>query len=93
MSQQTPIKSTSYASRALELAMRDILDGLADLATWSAYRSVPGSFEILSIEPPNGRVQVGERCSTAVLRPPTQRSSDVVSYLMERESRTVRLSA
>lgn len=38
---------------ALEMTMRDVLDNMADFGTQFAYdSSMPGCFEILSIEPP-----------------------------------------
>jgi len=36
----------------LELTMREVLDCMDDFACGFAYQSVPGVFEILSIEPP-----------------------------------------
>jgi len=38
---------------ALELTMRDVLDGLDDFACEFAYSNRPGEFEILAIEPPS----------------------------------------
>ena len=37
----------------LELTMRDSLEGLTDLASEFAYQSMPGEFEIISIEAPS----------------------------------------
>lgn len=36
----------------LELTMREVLDCMDDFACGFAYKSVPGVFEIISIEPP-----------------------------------------
>lgn len=83
---------------ALELAVRDSLDGLQELASEFAYRSNPHVMEILSIEPPGTDPYAPEavpaaRATTARLVRPTQaaaaRSTDVVAFLIERE----RLSA
>jgi hypothetical protein len=43
---------TLHADRALELMMRDSLEGMADFATMFGYQPWPGEFEIISIEPP-----------------------------------------
>jgi hypothetical protein len=43
---------TLHADRALELMMRDSLEGMADFATMFGYRPWPGEFEIISIESP-----------------------------------------
>jgi|GEM_PF-2282439 len=37
---------------ALEMTMRDVLDGMEEFTATSAWESTPGCFEILSIEPP-----------------------------------------
>jgi hypothetical protein len=44
---------TLHADRALELMMRDSLEGMADFATMFGYRPWPGEFEIISIESPD----------------------------------------
>lgn len=38
----------------LELTMREVLDGLDDLASGFAWQSTPGVFEIIAIEAPEG---------------------------------------
>lgn len=42
----------SHGSKALEMIMRDVIDGMEDLATMAGYAPQPGScFEILEITP------------------------------------------
>jgi len=74
--------------KALELKMAETLSGLADFATAFGYRSVPNTVEILSVEAPRAPRERLERAP--VYRVPLRRSNDVVSFLIERESRGLR---
>lgn len=64
--------------KALEMTMRDVLDGLEDFATLAAYEASGGVFEILSIEPPNA---------------PTAERATLPSPAEERHVATLRLIA
>ena len=44
-------KKTLIADQALELMMRDTLEGMEDFATAFGFRPWPGDFEIISVEP------------------------------------------
>ncbi len=85
-------KAPVRGNKALEMQMRDALDGLHDSASYFAFQSVPHSLEILSIEPPKGdTVGNGERVLAPVYRVPprhAERSQDIVEYLMAREERS-----
>ena len=65
--------------------MRDVLDGLEEAATWQGYDPMPGTFEILSIEPP-GRIST-ENQSVIPFRFGAEagRSNNVVDFLINRE--------
>ena len=54
---------------ALEMTMRDVMDNLEDLGSQQAYASIPGCFEILSIEPPE-QPSAPARRSAAILAYP-----------------------
>jgi hypothetical protein len=60
---------------ALEMTMRDVMDNLEDLGSQYAYASVPGCFEILSIEPPE-QPPAPARPSAAILTYPAPASAD-----------------
>jgi hypothetical protein len=56
-----PAKTPRIGDKALEMTMRDVLDGLEDFATMAGYEAYsPETFEILSIESPDGRVLEGK---------------------------------
>jgi len=84
-------KKTTTGSKLLELTMQDVLDGLGDAATYMNYQSIPETVEILSIGPadqllpPHSEViQLAQRPN---LHATSQRSSDIVDYLLQRELR------
>lgn len=73
----------------LELAMRDVLGGLEDAATYMNYQSVPDSVEVLSIGPVDQAIpvhseviQLNERLASNNI---FQRSTNIVDYLLQRE--------
>lgn len=45
-------EKTIHADQAIELMMRDVLEGMEDFATQFGYRPWPGEFQIISIAPP-----------------------------------------
>ena len=45
-------KKQSQSNQALEMQMRDVLDGLEEMACYFSYQAIDESFEILSIERP-----------------------------------------
>jgi len=67
--------------KALEITMRDVLDGLEDAASYINYQSVPDTIEILSIEPP-GRLN---QQNSQVIKLEVTRSQNIVDYLLQRE--------
>jgi hypothetical protein len=69
--------------------MQDVLDDLTDFVSAFAYQSIPGSLTILSISPPEADAGL-PRPRASVTRVPARRSSDVVSFLLEREDRNTR---
>lgn len=48
---ETPDTKTAVSDRALELIMRDVLDGLFELSLESSFTAHGGEFEILEIHP------------------------------------------
>jgi len=82
-------KKKITGSKLLELTMRDVLDGLEDAATYMNYQSMPDSVEILSIEPADqaipSRSEVIPFAQRIDLNTISQRSSDIVDYLLQRE--------
>lgn len=84
-------KKKTTGSKLLELTMRDVLDGLEEAATYMNYQSMPDSVEILSIEPAaqsipthSEVIQLSQRLG---LTNTARRSTDIVDYLLQRESR------
>lgn len=82
---KVPVKG----SKALELAMCDVMEGMADSASYFAFRSTPDTLEILSIEPP-GREPI-KRETAKVLSLHKMRSHDIVDYLYRREAQLERI--
>ncbi len=84
--------SRKIADKALELRMRDALEGLADFATRFAWTSTPGTLTILSIEapPPDAAGAPPPATRAPVVPVGCRRSRDVVSFLLEREARRER---
>ena len=83
-------KAPVRGNKALEMQMRDVLDGLHDSACYFGFQSVPQSLEILSIEPPKGDLAHHPRPTATIYRVPTrhaERSQDIVEFLMLREER------
>ena len=74
--------------KALEIIMRDVLDSLHDSACYHAFNPHSDCVQILSISPPatSDTPHINE---TATIHPlPKRRSTNVLDYLMERESRS-----
>lgn len=76
--------SSKMGNKALEMIMRDVLDGLTDLAMEANYSPQNGHFSILSIESPE--VSSHEPVKTAA-KPIRQykRKADIISFIEERE--------
>lgn len=67
--------------------MRDVLGGLEESATYFAYRPGCDDMEILSIEAPGPDPHRHRTAAASIHSLPDQsRSSDIVSYLLRRES-------
>lgn len=75
--------------KRLELKMRDVLDGLEDLATYMSYKSTPETIEILSIEPVDrpvpGQSQLIHLNQHVSIENNSERSSNIANYLIRRE--------
>ncbi len=82
-------------SKALEMAMRDVLDCLEEAANYSQYQSEYNTVQILSIEelktghPETSTLDEPRQITNiySVSNPPLHRSKDVVSFLFEREEK------
>jgi hypothetical protein len=72
--------------QALEMTMRDVIEGLLDSACYFAYRSTPDTLEILSIEPPKPGNWEQPSAEIIQVKDFQQRSRDIVEYLMRRET-------
>lgn len=75
-------------SKALEMSMRDVLDGLEEAVNYVQYHSTTESIQIISIDRPHADFHKRSQRSSniySVTNPPLHRSIDVVSYLIERE--------
>ncbi|VAW92673.1 hypothetical protein MNBD_GAMMA21-560 [hydrothermal vent metagenome] len=73
--------------KALELAMRDTLDGLFDTAAYIGFHSSPETMHILSIEQPKS-VNFSRPPAQIV---PVQSVQDITDYLIQRELHLERL--
>jgi hypothetical protein len=79
----------SQGSKVLEITMRDAMDGLADSATYFAYRSNPNVLEILSIEPAKTLCFDKKPAKIFHVKP----SQDIAEYLIQRELELERVSS
>ncbi|GMR07508.1 MAG: hypothetical protein BMS9Abin26_0511 [Gammaproteobacteria bacterium] len=75
---------SKMGNKALEMVMRDVLDGLTDFAMEANYSPQNGHFSILSIESPD------EAAQEPTVKPARQcrqhkRKADVISFIVERE--------
>jgi hypothetical protein len=86
-------KKPVSGTKALEMTMRDVMDGLYDSACTFAYRSTPDTLEILSIEPPKGDPFAMPTTRAKVHRIPVHRTTNVVDYLMAREEEQLQIGA
>ena len=67
---------TRVSDRALEMVMRDVLDGLMELSLVSAYREHGVDFEIIAIEKEHGD---GDR-GASVDKAPDVYSADILNF-------------
>lgn len=74
------IKLSMRGIKRLEIAMRDVMDGLEDAANYMNYHSSPNIVEILSIEPAD-RIMPSE----SKVIPLKSSTSDIVEYITQRE--------
>ena len=81
------VKISTRGIKRLEVAMRDVLDGLEDAATYMNYQSVPDIVEILSIEPPGQETQPRNSVISLINKnsADSSKSENVVDYLIKRE--------
>ncbi len=87
-----PDKQSCSRDRALQMRMRDVLDGLEELACASAQYMQEGGFEILSIEPPPAEdpVRLSGRASihTLPVRNRPDECTDIADWLIQQEQKT-----
>jgi len=74
-------------SKALEMRMRDTMDGIFDSALYFAFRSSPETLQILSIEPPKP-VNFNQPPAEVVS---VRAYQDITDYLIQRELHLERL--
>lgn len=86
---KVPIKG----DKSLEMVMRDVMAGLADAASYIAYRSTPDTLEILSIEPPKDVLFLRTPPTDNVTPLRRTRSNDIVDFLVCRETRLERIKS
>jgi len=73
-------------TKALEMIMRDVLDGMEEFASISGYSASPCEFEILGKEAPE---KAAAKKQTRKRRKP----ADIVSFIEIREQNALKLSA
>ncbi|MDH5395302.1 MAG: hypothetical protein OEW97_03440 [Gammaproteobacteria bacterium] len=78
-------KLSARGLKALEITMRDVLDGLEDAASYMNYNSFPDTVEILSIEPPGRPVKSKQATLRIIPHADEKRSTNVVDFLFQRE--------
>ena len=79
--------------KSLEMAMRDVMDSLADSACYFAYRSTPDTLEILSIEPPKQINFDNPHAQVIPVQAYQSRSRNIVDFLIRRETELERMTA
>ena len=86
-----PIKHSCSQDRALEMRMRDALDGLEELACVSAQQMVLEGFEILSIDPPPEEDPVLRSTRASIHSLPVKykadERSDIANWLIQQEQK------
>jgi hypothetical protein len=90
---KTQRKIPVKGEKRLEMAMRDVMDGLADSACYFAFRSTPDTLEILSIEPPKPTTWEQHSAEIIQVKDFQSRSRDIVEFLIRRETALERLAA
>ncbi len=90
MSKKLDIRS-SAGSKGQEFLMREVLEGLEEVATMLSYDPWPGEFEIIAIYPPE-QEDARHREETVIKSPPERPKADVISY-QERKDLMLKLSA
>lgn len=84
-------QTVKRGSKALEMTMRDVFDGLEDISNSTQYNCAPETVQILSIESPETDTGSSRKQLTniySISNPPIlHRSKDVVSFLLEREQK------
>lgn len=78
-------------SKALEMIMRDVLDGMEELANIASFDAAQAEFEILAIEKPNA-VKPAKSANDAT-HPDNNKTADIVSFIEKREEIALKLSA
>jgi len=87
-----PKKHSCSSDRALEMRMRDVLDGLEELAcisSSSTQQTLPDGLEILSIEaPPEKDPVLHSTRATIYSLPVKNRQNDIANWLIRQEQKT-----
>lgn len=87
-------KRPRRGGKALEVTMRDVMEGMLEAASCAAYQPTPDTLQILSIEAPKADPFAADNPAPKRVRKVSAlRSHDVVDYLMRRERELERLSA
>ena len=72
MSKKDHSKATAMGPKAMEMVMRDVLNGMEEMATMKGYESRGNVFEILAITPPSNEETIksnGESAEIIPIRP------------------------
>lgn len=77
-------KPVVQGNKALEIAMRDVLDGMEEAALYVGFEGKPGVMEIISIESPSVAYQSSPRATVTRLNSKSARVT-VSDYLIRRE--------
>ena len=89
---KTQRKIPVNGGKSLEMAMRDVMDSLADSACYFAYRSTPDTLQILSIEPPKQLSFERPPADVIPVEAYRARSRDIVDFLIRRETELERVA-
>ncbi len=77
-------KPVVQGNKALEIAMRDVLDGMEEAALYVGFEGKPGVMEIISIESPSVPHHTPPRATVTRLSTKSDRIT-VSDYLIQRE--------
>lgn len=67
-------------TRRDEMTMREVLDGMNDIATMLSYDPWPGEFEIIALHPPGQDTDTPRECTVIKKERPLPASAEIIPY-------------